>query len=47
MLDAQQYIQENDLTGKGLDKYIAENCPQLAIINKQMETRKNKDKLIQ
>lgn len=47
ILDAQQYIQENEITGKDLDKYIAENCPQLAIINKQMETRKNKDKLIQ
>lgn len=47
ILEAQQYITENELTGKELDKYIAENCPDLAIINKQMETRKNKDKLVQ
>ena len=47
ILDAQAYIDENELSGKELDKYIAENCPDLAILYKDMEIRKNKDKLIQ
>jgi hypothetical protein len=47
ILEAQAYIDENELTGKELDKYIAENCPDLAILYKDMEIRKNKDKLIQ
>ena len=45
--EAQQYIDEHQLTGAELDKYIAENCPQLAFIYKDIERRKYKDKLVQ
>lgn len=47
ILDTQAIIDEKELTGRDLDKYIAENCPQLALIYKDIERRKNKDKLIQ
>lgn len=47
ILEAQQYIDENELSGRALDKYIAENCPKLALLYDSMKLRKNKDKLIQ
>lgn len=47
ILDTQLYIDENDLTDKKLDKYLAEHCPDLAFYYKDMEIRKNKDKIIQ
>lgn len=45
--EAQIQIDQDELTGKALDKFLAENCPDLAIIYKDIEIRKNKDKLIQ
>ena len=47
VIDAQQYIDEHELSGDELDSYIAENCPQLAFIYKDIERRKYKDKLVQ
>lgn len=47
ILDSQNYIIEHDLTGSDLDEYIADNCPDLARINRLIINRKNKDKLIQ
>ena len=47
ILDAQEYIDERNLSGNELDSYIASHCPDLAVYYKMMEVRKNKDKLIQ
>lgn len=47
ILEAQQYIDDEQLSGRSLDKYIAENCPELAFLYEDMKMRKNKDKLIQ
>lgn len=47
ILEAQQYINEHELSGKALDKYLAENCPELVELNSRLKLRKNKDKLIQ
>lgn len=45
--EAQIHITQEELTGRQLDKFLAENCPELALIYKDIEIRKNKDKLIQ
>lgn len=45
--EAQIQINQDNLTGRDLDKYLAENCPDLALLYKDIEIRKNKDKLIQ
>lgn len=45
--EAQIHITQEELTGRPLDKFLAENCPDLALIYKDIEIRKNKDKLIQ
>jgi len=45
--DAQSSITQDELSGYQLDKFIAENCPQLSIIYKNIKYRKNKDRLIQ
>lgn len=47
VLDAFDYITQNELSGKQLDKYMAENCPDLAILYDQIKTKKHKDKLVQ
>ncbi len=47
ILDAQEYIDERNLTGLELDNFIASHCPDLAMYYKMMEVRKNKDKIIQ
>lgn len=47
ILEAQQHIDNEELSGRALDKYIAENCPELAFLYDDMKMRKNKDKLIQ
>lgn len=47
ILEAQQQIDQEGLSGRALDKYIAENCPDLAILYDDIKLRKNKDKLIQ
>ena len=45
--DAETYIEENELSGLELDKYLAENCPDLAMLYRDVRTKKYKDKLIQ
>ena len=45
--DAETYIEENELSGLELDKYLAENCPDLAVLYRDVRTKKHKDKLIQ
>lgn len=45
--EAQIQINQEELSGRELDKYLAENCPDLAMLYKDIELRKNKDKLIQ
>lgn len=45
--EAQIQINQDEISGKQLDKFLAENCPDLALIYKDIEIRKNKDKLIQ
>lgn len=45
--EAQQYIVNKDLKDEELDKYLAENCSDLAFIYEKVKTKKNKDKLIQ
>jgi len=47
ILDALEYIDERDISGVELDKFMAEHCPNLAIYYKMMEVRKNKDKILQ
>lgn len=47
ILETQQYIDENELQGKELDKYLADNCPILALHYDSMKMRKNKDKIVQ
>lgn len=46
ILEANNYINENELVGKELEKYIAENCPNIAYL-KDLDLRRNKDKIIQ
>lgn len=47
ILEAQQHISEEELTGRDLDKYLSENCPDLAKLYRDVKLRKNKDKIIQ
>lgn len=47
ILDANDYINNEKLTGKDLDTYIANNCPELALIYDTVKHKKNKDKIIQ
>lgn len=45
--EAQEYIDNNDMSTEELDKYLAENCPDLAFLYRDTRTKKYKDKLIQ
>ena len=47
ILDAQEYIDERNLSGADLDSFMANHCPDLAMYYKMMEVRKNKDKILQ
>lgn len=47
ILDTQQYIIQENINGKDLDKYLAEHCPDLAIINNRTKKCRNKDKIVQ
>lgn len=47
ILEAHEYITNNDLTGDELDKYLADNCPKLALAYDSMKNRKYKDKIVQ
>ena len=44
---AVQYINQENLEGYALDKYLAENCPELLFDLTKMKKCKNKDKLLQ
>jgi len=47
ILEAHEYITNNELTGDEFDSYIADNCPELALAYDSMKNRKYKDKIIQ
>lgn len=47
ILEANQHIIDSELSGRELDKYLAENCPELIALNEDMKLRKHKDKLVQ
>ena len=47
MKSAVQYINQENLEGYVLDKYLAENCPELLFTYNRIKKCKNKDKLLQ
>lgn len=47
MLEAHEYITNNELTGDEFDTYLADNCPELALAYDSMKNRKYKDKIVQ